>query len=123
MTSIVQMIPVMNRRAFVLSSCASLLVLHRAEAQPVDFSAKAILDPGCAEAHPTVAADWLARVTGPLIWGHAPPGIWVGTRRECAPIFSSLERLSSYEPFHGRIACNERGRRSDRGCSGRAGPQ
>jgi D-alanyl-D-alanine-carboxypeptidase/D-alanyl-D-alanine-endopeptidase len=34
----------MNRRTFVLSSCASLLALHRAEAQVVNLSDEAILD-------------------------------------------------------------------------------
>jgi CubicO group peptidase (beta-lactamase class C family) len=34
----------MNRRTFVLSSCASLLVLHRAEAQTVNLSDEAIRD-------------------------------------------------------------------------------
>jgi CubicO group peptidase (beta-lactamase class C family) len=34
----------MNRRTFILSSCASLLTLHRAEAQTVDLSDEAIRD-------------------------------------------------------------------------------
>ena len=34
----------MNRRTFILSSCASLLALHRAEAQTVHLSDEAIRD-------------------------------------------------------------------------------
>ena len=34
----------MNRRTFVLTSCASLLALHRAEAQTVNLSDEAIRD-------------------------------------------------------------------------------